>query len=211
MADTIPITDADLRAAIRDPRYWKDNPEREDFARWVSDGYKALYGPDSKASGGVVHVRAYTRKRDGHTENVRAHTRHGAEGGEKEGGDKTAPPPGEARPNLLEPAQFLPWIVAKPPFYVPPVRPPGSFMRRIPRISGKDEAKDIPSFAERFARMVGERAEDFATRIMNETFGRNGWRGNPLRESEWRKIKKWGERSFEDPGILGILGGPDEA
>jgi hypothetical protein len=65
------ITQADLRQAMRDARYWKPgHPERAAFNAWVTDGFRALNPPDA-APRGAVWVKAYTR--DGRT--VAAHWR----------------------------------------------------------------------------------------------------------------------------------------
>ena len=90
MPDHVTLTEAGLRDALRDPRYWTPGPERAAYAAWVSDGYKALYN-SGEAKGGTVKVRAYGRTRDGKTEHVGAHTRG-------------APPGGMATPVMLGPA-----------------------------------------------------------------------------------------------------------
>jgi len=65
------ITEADLRAAMRDPRYWRSgHPERHSFAGWVSKGWQALYANEAEPQTSVW-VRAYVR--DGHA--VAAHWR----------------------------------------------------------------------------------------------------------------------------------------
>lgn len=65
------ITEADLRKAMRDARYWQaGHPERAAFSTWVTDGYRALH-PSDAAPRASVWVRAYTR--NGHA--VAAHWR----------------------------------------------------------------------------------------------------------------------------------------
>lgn len=74
----IPLTETGLRSAMRDRRYWQSgHPEREAYVGWVSHGWRALEGsPYQDPSGSsVVFVQAYTRVRDGHTEQVSAHQR----------------------------------------------------------------------------------------------------------------------------------------
>lgn len=74
----IPLTEEGLRGAMRDSRYWQSgHPEREDYVGWVSHGWRALHGsPYQDPSGSpVLFVQAYTRVRDGHTEQVSAHQR----------------------------------------------------------------------------------------------------------------------------------------
>ena len=90
MPDHVTLTEAGLRDALRDPRYWTPGPERDAYAAWVSDGYKAMYN-SGEAKGGTVKVRAYDRRRDGKTEHVGAYTRG-------------APPGGLTTPVMLAPA-----------------------------------------------------------------------------------------------------------
>lgn len=55
------ITEADLRHAMRDARYWQaGHPERAAFSAWVTDGFRALH-PGDAASRSSVWVKAYTR------------------------------------------------------------------------------------------------------------------------------------------------------
>ena len=129
------------------------------------------------------------------------------------GGEKVPPAPGEARPNLLEPAQFLPWIVAKPPIYVPPVRPSPPLMRRIPRRSGKDSADDIPAWSrgQHNHRRVGEEPRDYAQRLMDEKYRPGNWGQTRTPESarqnrEFNQLKKWGARAFESSPPFLIFG-----
>jgi hypothetical protein len=74
----IPITEARLREAMRDPRYWQQgNPERTDYNAWVTQGWRALIEtPAAQAVGGVVQVQAYERRGpDGNIVQVQAHQR----------------------------------------------------------------------------------------------------------------------------------------
>lgn len=81
MPDTVPITEATLRAAMRDPRYWQaGHPERGACSAWVTRGFQALHGEEAP-SGGVVHVRACMR--NGHL--VSEHTRGNPAGSEGTG------------------------------------------------------------------------------------------------------------------------------
>ena len=82
MPDSLHITEADLRQAMRDPRYWQaGKPERAAFNAWVTEGWQQLYPREGRgASAGIVHVRAYSRTRDGHTEQVFAHSRSNPRG-----------------------------------------------------------------------------------------------------------------------------------
>ncbi|MBP0465053.1 hypothetical protein J5Y09_14105 [Roseomonas sp. PWR1] len=75
------ITQAELREAMRDARYWKPgHPERAAFNAWVTDGFRAL-NPRDAAPRAAVWVKAYTR--NGHT--VAAHWRAAPPGEEATG------------------------------------------------------------------------------------------------------------------------------
>ena len=78
-----------------------------------------------------------------------------------------------------------------PPADVPPskVRKPGQ--------SGKEAATDVPSFARGEAPRVGESGNDFAKRLMDAREGPGNYPTGP--GSEFNKIKKFGDRAFEDP------------
>ncbi len=77
MSQAIRITEQDLRAAMRDERYWRpEHPERAGFGRWVNDGWQAMYPRDAGARS-AVWVRAYVR--DGKP--VAAHWRGATMGG----------------------------------------------------------------------------------------------------------------------------------
>jgi hypothetical protein len=42
-ADLVPVVEESLRAAMRDPRYWRSgHPEREEYNRWVTEGWRAV-------------------------------------------------------------------------------------------------------------------------------------------------------------------------
>ena len=59
MPDHVTLTEAGLRDALRDPRYWTPgHPERAAYTAWVADGYKAMYN-SGEVKGGTVKVRAY--------------------------------------------------------------------------------------------------------------------------------------------------------
>lgn len=84
---SIPITHASLREAIRDPRYWQDgHPERKAYTDWVADGYQALEGSRLQNGEGrtMVFVSAYTRQRDGRTEQVSAYVQNRSSPGGRE-------------------------------------------------------------------------------------------------------------------------------
>jgi len=45
MPDRLPITEADLRQAMRDPRYWQaGHPERAAFNAWVAGACSVRHG-----------------------------------------------------------------------------------------------------------------------------------------------------------------------
>lgn len=58
-------------------------------------------------------------------------------------------------------------------------------------------AKDVPSWAKGNKPMQGESGRDFAKRLLDKQFGEGNWsdRGPT---SDFNRIKKWGDRSFED-------------
>ncbi len=62
-------------------------------------------------------------------------------------------------------------------------------------ISGKEGAKDIPSWAEGERPFTNENGNDFAKRLLDDKYGYDNYRKGP--DSEFNKIKKWGDRSFE--------------
>jgi len=67
----------------------------------------------------------------------------------------------------------------------------------IPRLSGKEGAKDAPpSWAKGERPYVGESGKDFAKRLMDKKYGPGNWKKT---DPEYRWIQKWGDRSFEDP------------
>jgi pimeloyl-ACP methyl ester carboxylesterase len=101
MADVVPVTEEKLRAAMRDPRYWRfGHPEREAYNNWVTEAWQA-FGRAGEGKNGVVHVRAYTRTRNGKTERVGDHTRADPPGGEETGGSE-GKPPRDARALLVQ-------------------------------------------------------------------------------------------------------------
>jgi hypothetical protein len=69
--------------------------------------------------------------------------------------------------------------------------------RRKPGVSGKEAADDVPEFARSQAPRVGESGKDFAKRLMDAKEGPGNYPTGP--GSEFNKIKKFGDRAFEDP------------
>lgn len=66
-----------------------------------------------------------------------------------------------------------------------------------PKVSGKDGAKDVPSWAKGEKPYVGESGNDFADRVLTGKYGKGNYRKGP--DSEYNKIRKWGDRAFENP------------
>lgn len=96
-------------------------------------------------------------------------------------------------------AQWLaPLLTPKPPFFFadPPKGLIPRLMERIPRQSEKDAATDTPSWARGIPRRVGETPNDYARRLMDDKYGRGKW---DRTEPEYSKIKKFGQRGFQDP------------
>ncbi len=61
---TVPVTEQDLREAMRDRCYWQPgHPERQAWSDWVTTGWQGLYPADGAARP-MVWVRPY--RRDGH-------------------------------------------------------------------------------------------------------------------------------------------------
>lgn len=86
-----------------------------------------------------------------------------------------------------------------PPFFArPPIVPEGEpeFQEPIPRLTGKEGAKDIPSWARGQRPYVGENGRDFAKRLMDEKYGPGKWDRN---EQEYKQLQKHGDRNFRDP------------
>ena len=90
IADFVPVTEESLRAAMRDPRYWRSGqPEWDGYYSWVTEGWQSFVR-EGEGKNGVVQVRAYTRTRNGKTEQVGAHTRADPPGGEAKDGSQSA-------------------------------------------------------------------------------------------------------------------------
>lgn len=74
----------------------------------------------------------------------------------------------------------------------------------IPGISGKDGSKDAPGWAKASGERpyVDENGKEFATRLMDEQYGKGEWnksKADTGPRSEYQGIKKWGDRSFQNP------------
>jgi hypothetical protein len=64
-------------------------------------------------------------------------------------------------------------------------------------VSGKEGAKDVPSWAKGQRPKVNESGKDFAKRLLDEKYGEGNYDKGP--GSEFNKIQKWGDRAFENP------------
>lgn len=203
MTRSVPVTEASLR----DARYWNNaSLERPGYVQWVTEGYRALAGPAIRLpdGGGMVFVRAYSRSRDGKTEQVRAHYRADPPGGKDRGegggsGPGTrkgggSPPAGKAS-SPEDDGTALPdswWLLPRGPIVGarPPVVPrlpgqrlpegmrdPGGVpLPRAARRSGKEAATDTPGWAREFPRYSTETAKQYAERLMDWKYGgRQNW------------------------------------
>ncbi len=100
-------------------------------------------------------------------------------------------------PALVPVQELLPFAVRPPLFFDEPPETIRPFKETIPRLSGKEGAKDAPSWARGQRPYVGENGRDFAKRLMDEQYGRGNWEQD--RGDEFNKIKKYGDRNFRDP------------
>jgi hypothetical protein len=82
----------------------------------------------------------------------------------------------------------------------PPPPPPRRFKVPIPKLSGKDGAKDVPGWAKGNRPFEGESGKDFAKRLLDEKYGPQDHPTGP--GSEFNQLKKWGDRAFENPPPL---------
>lgn len=71
------------------------------------------------------------------------------------------------------------------------------FKTKKPNISGKEGAKGVPDWVkeEGLRPYVGESGKDFAKRAMDEKYGAGNYKKGAT--SEFSKIQKWADRSFE--------------
>lgn len=225
MSDTVRLTEADLRAAIRDARYWQPNPERDAYAAWVTNGYRALGASRLRAADGsaIVHVRAYSRTRNGVVQQVGAHTRAarsvgegrtdllipaGRRSGRRHGRMAEAEVPlllfNGRRPTteIAPPLQLLPPFVGgriRPGPGVAPVAPRVPMQRRAGR-SGKENANDVPDWANGRPPYVGEDPNAYAGRLMDEQYP-GGWLrpgDRPDSDREFSQISK-AHRGYQPP------------
>ncbi len=69
------------------------------------------------------------------------------------------------------------------------------FKKPKPNISGKEGAKDVPSWAKGNRPYKYESGKDFAKRLLDERYGKIRHKTGP--RSDFNRIKKWGDRAFE--------------
>jgi len=69
------------------------------------------------------------------------------------------------------------------------------FKKPKAKVSGKEGAKDIPSWAKGNKPYTDESGNDFAGRLCNDKYGKGNYEKGP--RSDYNKIKKWGDRAFE--------------
>jgi len=74
----------------------------------------------------------------------------------------------------------------------------GGSKQRISGQSGRESARDVPSWARGQAPRPGENGRDFATRLMNQKYGEGNWeqRGRGP-TTEFNQLKKFGDRAFK--------------
>jgi RHS repeat-associated protein len=65
------------------------------------------------------------------------------------------------------------------------------------KLSGKEGAKDVPSWAKGKRPYVDENGNQFAKRLLDEKYGPGKYNTGP--GSEFNEIKKWGDRAFRCP------------
>lgn len=64
-------------------------------------------------------------------------------------------------------------------------------------VSGKEGAKDVPSWAKGERPRLNESGKDFAKRLLDKKYGEGNYDRGP--GSEFNKIQKWGDRAFGNP------------
>ena len=155
MTPRMPITETSLRHAMRDGRYWQSgHPERDDFAAWVTEGFKAMVEDERRGGNGVVFVRAYVRRVKGKPVQVSAPQRGAPAGYE---GNSHALLTPVARRGRQPPDDQIP--------------PPGPPMERVPGLSGKEAANDVPHWARGQPPSIGKSPTAYATRLMDNEYG----------------------------------------
>jgi hypothetical protein len=67
----------------------------------------------------------------------------------------------------------------------------------VPGLSGKEGAKDVPSWARGNRPTVDEDGKAFAKRLLDNQYGEGNW--DKGAGSEFSQIQKWADRNFMDP------------
>jgi len=109
-------------------------------------------------------------------------------------------------PALVPTQELLPFGARPPLFFEEPPKTFRPFKEPVPRLSGREGSKDIPSWARRKRPYVGENGRDYAKRLMDERYGPDNWKQTHGRE--YNHLKKFGDRNFRDP--LSILAPDDQ-
>jgi hypothetical protein len=99
-------------------------------------------------------------------------------------------------PALVPVQELLPFAVRPPLFFDEPPETIRPFKEPIPRLSGKEGAKNIPSWARSPRPYVGENGKGYAERLMDDQYGRGNW---SRRSREYKQLQKHGDRNFRDP------------
>ncbi|SQH95179.1 hypothetical protein [Salmonella enterica] len=66
-----------------------------------------------------------------------------------------------------------------------------------PGVSGKEGAKNVPSWAKGERPYVDENGKDFAKRLLDKKYGKGNYKDGA--DTEYNKIRIWGDRSFMNP------------
>jgi hypothetical protein len=101
---------------------------------------------------------------------------------------------GASRPALTPAQEILPFGARPPLFFDEPPQTFRPFKEPIPRLSGREGSKDIPSWARGKRPYVGENGRDYAKRAMDERYGPGNW--EQTRAREYNQLKKYGDAIF---------------
>jgi len=69
------------------------------------------------------------------------------------------------------------------------------FKHKKAGLSGKEAARDVPSWAQGERPLTTESGTEFAQRLLDAKYGQGTYPKGP--GSEFNKIKKWGDRAFD--------------
>ena len=190
----IPINEATLKRMVAREEYWSArSPERSALTNWVGEGFAAIEDGGA-ASSGTVFVRAYQRSVRGKVVEVSAHERSAGPGGQDA---RPRGSTGQSAPSSAPPIHQVGWTLFLG------ARPPVRSMERVPNQTGREAARDVPSWARGTPRQVGESPTTYAERVLDNQHGsREAWdTGRSARgpRSDFSKIRKFGERAFQLP------------